>query len=75
MTASLKSAEEIVSELSSSDLAAFRKWFAEYDGRLWDKQIEEDSKAGKLDGLISQALEEYRAGKLASLAHRTSSKS
>ncbi len=63
MTASLKTAEEIVSELSRKDLAAFRKWFAEYDWRIWDKQIEEDAASGKLDSLISEALAEYNSGK------------
>lgn len=33
---------------------------AEWDA--WDKQIEEDLKAGRLDKLIAEAKEEYRLG-------------
>jgi hypothetical protein len=43
---------EAVRTLSEEDLAAFRAWFAEYDGEVWDRQIEEDSVAGRLDTLI-----------------------
>lgn len=34
-----------------------------FSTRTWDAQIEADSKAGKLDGLISEALADYNAGK------------
>jgi hypothetical protein len=33
------------------------------DDRLWDQQIAEDLEAGKLDGLINEALEDFRAGR------------
>jgi hypothetical protein len=35
----------------------------EFDARLWDAQIEADAKAGKLDGLITEAVADYKAGK------------
>ncbi len=59
----LQEAEQLVTRLSRAELALFRKWFAEYDGDLWDAQIEEDAKAGKLDALAAEALAEYHAGK------------
>ena len=62
MTA-IEVAEQSVSQLSPTDLAVFRRWFAEYDGDIWDAQIEEDAKAGKLDALAAEALAEYHAGK------------
>ncbi len=31
--------------------------------KAWDKQIEEDAKAGKLDRLADKAVENYKAGK------------
>ena len=40
-----------------------RVWFLEFDARVWDQQMEADAKAGKLDGLISEALADYKAGK------------
>jgi hypothetical protein len=45
----------------SADLAKFRAWFLEFDARVWDAQIESDLKAGKLQGLIAEALAEYPA--------------
>jgi hypothetical protein len=62
MTA-LESAEKAVEQMSPAELAAFRRWFAEYDGEIWDAQIEADAEAGKLDALAEEALAEYRAGK------------
>jgi hypothetical protein len=44
-------------------LAKFRAWFIEFDGRVWDEQIEADVKAGKLKNLAAEALAEYKAGK------------
>lgn len=59
----LEELERRIQNLPSEDLAKFRDWFIEFDHLIWDKQIEADSKAGKLDGLISEALADYRAGK------------
>ena len=55
--------EIAVSRLPESDLARFRRWFAEFDGQRWDRQIEEDVRAGRLDSLADQALEHLRAGR------------
>jgi hypothetical protein len=52
-----------IEKLSPEELKKFRAWFAEFDARLWDAQIEADSKAGKLDALTAQALAEHKAGK------------
>ena len=49
--------------LSSEDLAKFRVWFLELDHQLWDRQIEVDFRAGKLDHLINEARAELKAGK------------
>jgi hypothetical protein len=54
--------EQKIENLSPQDLAKFRAWFAEFDARAWDAQIEADAKAGKLDGLINEALADYKAG-------------
>jgi hypothetical protein len=62
MTSTLETAEKTVAQLSASDLAEFRKWFAGYDGQQWDAQIEADARAGKLDALAQEALAEYYAG-------------
>lgn len=46
-----------------ADLAEFRRWFAAFDAKAWDAQIEADAVAGKLDSLSAEALAECRAGK------------
>jgi hypothetical protein len=37
--------------------------FIEYANARWDRQIEADSAAGRLDPLVGEALAEHRAGK------------
>ncbi len=59
----LEKLEERISHLSADELKLFREWFAEFDARAWDEQIETDARAGKLDKLISEAQSEYRSGK------------
>lgn len=55
--------EQAVERLSEPQLAEFRRWFAEFGADAWDKQIEADAAAGKLDALAEEALAEYRSGK------------
>jgi hypothetical protein len=55
--------EDQVKKLSPKELAEFRAWFADFDAQVWDRQIEADSAAGKLDHLIQEAVAEYKAGK------------
>ena len=45
--------ERDVQALALDELAAFRKWFQEFDAAAWDRQIEDDVRAGKLDGLAA----------------------
>ncbi|MBF6570926.1 MAG: hypothetical protein IVW54_18840 [Candidatus Binataceae bacterium] len=59
----LEALEKRVSGLSAEDLAEFRQWFAEFDAAAWDRQIERDVKAGKLDALADETLRDHAAGK------------
>lgn len=52
-----------VQELSREELAAFRDWFRSYDSDDWDRQIEEDVKAGKVHSLAERAIAEHKAGR------------
>lgn len=54
--------ERAVEQLSESDLAEFRCWFMKFDADAWDRQIEADAAAGKLDALAEEALSEYHSG-------------
>jgi hypothetical protein len=46
--------EDALRRLSSEELAAFRAWFAQMDAAAWDRQIEEDVAAGRLDVLAEE---------------------
>jgi hypothetical protein len=59
--------ERAVRGLSPDELAAFRAWFAEYDADAWDRQIEADAAAGRLDALADEALADLRAGRCTDL--------
>ena len=63
----VKSIEQAVEALPPGDLAEFRRWFAEFDGAAWDRQIEQDAASGKLDQLASEALADFRAGSVREL--------
>ena len=55
--------EQEVEALTPSELAAFRRWFLEFDAQVWDRQIEEDVRKGRLDKLAEEALAAHHAGK------------
>ena len=55
--------EQEVQALSPEELAKFRAWFLEYDWAAWDRQIERDAQAGRLDDLANKALRDHAAGK------------
>jgi hypothetical protein len=59
----LEALEKRVSGLSAQELAEFWQWFAEFDAAAWDRQIELDVKAGKLDALADEALRGHAAGR------------
>ena len=59
----LEQLEQEVENLSREDLAKFRDWFVEFDGKIWDEKIDADLAAGKLDRLISEARSDFKAGK------------
>ena len=53
--------ESQIAEFNSAELAAFRKWFVEFDASAWDRQFEADAKAGRLDCLAENALRDHAA--------------
>ncbi len=55
--------EQEVQGLSPKELAEFRDWFLEFVWEAWDRQLEGDVQAGKLDSLADEALREHAAGK------------
>ena len=65
--ASIAKIQEEILALSETDYQQLRQWFSELDKDEWDRQIEEDSNAGKLDFLIAEALEAKKKGTLKNL--------
>ena len=63
----VKEIESAVSNLSQDQLAAFRAWFLEFDANAWDKQLEADVAAGRLDALAEEALRDSREGRCTDL--------
>lgn len=55
--------ERQIKDLSPEELAAFRSWFLAYDWAAWDRRLEQDVAAGKLDALADKALRDHAAGK------------
>ena len=55
--------EQHIAELDDVSFSKLREWFIEFDQARWDKKLETDSNAGKLDFLIDAALAEHQAGK------------
>jgi hypothetical protein len=60
---SLHELEDAVTKLSPHDLSAFSQWFEEYVADAWDRQIESDARAGRLDAAIRQADDDFEAGR------------
>ena len=64
---SVSQIESEIVRLAPEELRKLRAWFAEFDMEQWDRQIEADSAAGKLDGMIERAMKDYRDGKATDL--------
>jgi len=67
MIVSMTTVEEIehaVTELAPSELSRLAAWMREYDAKVWDGQMEEDSASSRLDFLFEEAESERKAGKL-----------
>jgi hypothetical protein len=60
---SLNEIEAAVLRLTPAELDAFRAWFAEFDAAAWDRQMEDDVAAGRLDAFADEALDDIRAGR------------
>jgi hypothetical protein len=60
---SLHELESAVNQLPSDELTAFAQWFEEYLADAWDRRIEADIKAGRLDEAGRRADAEFEAGR------------
>lgn len=59
---SVRDLEEAVRHLPKDDLDAFAVWFEEFLADAWDRRIEADIAAGKLDRAGQQADADFQSG-------------
>jgi hypothetical protein len=59
---SIEDIAKAVAKLPPDQLAEFRVWFDEFDAARFEQKIERDVRAGKLDRMADQAIEEFRKG-------------
>jgi hypothetical protein len=55
--------ERAVAKLPPDQFAEFRTWFEALDAARFDEKIERDAKAGKLDALADQAIDDLHKGR------------
>lgn len=55
--------EIAVSQLSASELMQFSAWFEEFVADQWDKKIEADILAGRLDAAGQRADDDFNSGR------------
>jgi hypothetical protein len=55
--------ESAISKLKPEEIRAVGKWLDELREELWDRQVEADAKAGRLDGLMEEAKRDFEEGR------------
>ena len=60
---SVEELQAAVALLPSEELARFSQWFEEFLADQWDRQIEADILAGRLDAAGRRADEDFEAGR------------
>jgi hypothetical protein len=60
---SLQELESAVSQLPAEELDAFARWFETYLADAWDRRIEADIQAGRLEEAGRQADADFEAGR------------
>ena len=60
---SVEELESVVSALPAAELARFSQWFEEFMADQWDRQIEQDMLAGRLDPALKRADDHHAAGR------------
>jgi len=60
---SVEAITNAIAQLPPAQVAQIRAWLAEYEERLWDEQIAQDEREGRLDALAERAIAEHQAGR------------
>ena len=67
MTMSIDDIKQAIIDLPGEEYSELRKWIADRDWEAWDREIEADSAAGKLNFLLAEAEEDEDLGTLQDL--------
>lgn len=67
MNVTVADLEMAVAKLPGEELSEFRRWFVQFDSDAWDREIEADAAAGRLDKLAEQAISDFHAGRCTAL--------
>lgn len=59
----VKEIEKAITQLPTDELAKLSVWFTDYQAEIWDNQIKQDLKNGKMDKLLKEVDTEFEAGK------------
>lgn len=59
----IKEIELAIAELPPSEVAELAAWFEKFQAQLWDEQVAQDLKAGRLDSLLHEAEQDLEAGR------------
>jgi hypothetical protein len=59
--------ESAITQLPPAQVAELAAWFEQFHARLWDNQIQQDIRAGRLDSLLDETARELDSGRCESL--------
>ena len=65
---SIEELQTAVAQLPAEELDRFSQWFEEFLADQWDRQIEADILAGRLDAARRRADEQFEAGRCTPLS-------
>jgi hypothetical protein len=65
---SVEDLQTAVAQLPSEELDRFSQWFEEFLADQWDRRIEADIRAGRLDAAGRRADEDFEAGRCTPLS-------
>lgn len=59
--------ESAIAQLPPAQVAELAAWFEQFHAQLWDNQIEQDVRAGRLNSLLDETAADLDSGRCESL--------
>ena len=59
--------ESAIAQLPRAQVAELATWFEQFHAQIWDAQIEQDLRDGRLDSLLEEAKRDFDSGRCESL--------